>query len=237
MAAAATSAAPEGLPDEVPERIPLVSGSKFWCSTRAFGLGAMLASKFHWCPGCPGPELADIPAGSWVFNSCWCCCTRWCFCWCDEGMLVEAVTQRMPHPAPYVCLQPGTLKTLAQYDVMARGLVSSEVNSPHVLPYPEYDGAGERTVDGSGNNERYPWLGQGGRPYGQVTFRESSPDNVLPDANAFVRDIARRDTFKAAPNDVNSLVRDSDCWCYLCWKEKSHDTHRALPCCTNGGSG
>lgn len=117
-------------------------------------------------------------------------------------MVVEAITQRQPHPAPYIAMQPGVL-TLAQYDGAAKGLAGSA--EEQALPYPEFV-RDHRTVDGAGNNERYPWLGQGGRPYGQITLRVPAPDDILPDPPTLISAICARKEFQPAPNGISSLL-------------------------------
>lgn len=69
--------------------------------------------------------------------------------------------------------------------------------------FPSHSGQ-YRAIDGGGNNEKYPFLGQGGRGYG--TTHPFQVLSVLPDPDALTQALCTRKVFRKAAHGQNALA-------------------------------
>ena len=121
-------------------------------------------------------------------------CLRCICCWASVHHIVRVFTKRLTLLPLFVYNSDGSLLSFQAYNQK----VKSE-DSP-----PKFSGRW-RSIDGSGNNARYPWLGQGFRGYGLHMAQTKGTTECKTTPEEVANDIAKRDTFKAAPNKVNAL--------------------------------
>jgi len=114
--------------------------------------------------------------------------------------VMDMVQGLIPARPPWICddtspLTAPKLFTLEEYHAR----VMQEANPP--TPAQKY-----QSLDGGGNNIEYPWIGQGGRPYGRCTpFNPRSNHPDLPNTSELFDLLIARDHFKAAPFGQNSI--------------------------------
>eukprot|EP00732_Lithocolla_globosa_P000857 Lithocolla_globosa_v1_NODE_336_length_4409_cov_89.919844.p1 type:complete len:1363 gc:universal NODE_336_length_4409_cov_89.919844:300-4388(+) len=156
-------------------------------SLLVFRVGLVLSRRFQK----ENENKADLVVAHKAFQSFWCFFCRLC---ADEGYVVEAIVNIFPHPPPLVVVEPGTKMTMDEYE---------EHNTQDISQL-DTTGSFRRNYDGSGNNPQRPWLGQGGRPYGNITgYKRTNIE--FPPAREIIVAINKRVRFSPAPNYTNSL--------------------------------